>query len=251
MENFYERVARDLAAGIASGRYPVGSRLPTEIELCAQYGASRNTVRAALRELSDLGLISRRKKAGTRVEAAQPSSSYRYSFDSLDALVQFGATHKRVVREIANVVTDRTLAKKLGCPVGKPWLRISSVRVDESAGGKPVGWTDVYLDPAFAEVADVVRAHPETLISSLIESRFGRSIAAIRQEVRGTLLPAALAPVLEAKAGAPGLEVIRRYEDSAGEIVEMSVSVHPADRFTVTMRLTRDRPSLPALVTAT
>ena len=51
--------------------------------------------------------------------------------------------------------------------------------------------------------------------------------------------------MLEAKAGAPGLEVIRRYEDSAGETVEMSVSLHPADRFTVTMRLTRDRSSLP------
>ena len=241
MANFYERVARELAGGIASGRYPVGSRLPTELELCEQFGASRNTVRAALRELSDLGLISRRKKAGTRVESAQPASAYRHSFDSVDALMQFGATHKRVVREIADVVTDRALAQKLGCPVGKPWRRISSVRVDEGAGGMPVGWTDVYIDPAFAEVADLVRANPETLVSSLIESRFGRSIATIRQEIRGTLVPAALASVLESKAGAPGLEVLRRYEDSAGEIVEMSVSVHPADRFAVTMRLTRDK----------
>jgi DNA-binding GntR family transcriptional regulator len=241
MGNFYERVAHELAAGIASGRYPVGSRLPTELELCEQFGASRNTVRAALRELSDLGLISRRKKAGTRVESAQPTGTYRHSFDSVDALVQFGATHKRAVREIADVVTDRALAQKLGCPAGKPWRRISSVRMDESAGGTPVGWTDVYVDPAFSEVAELARANPETLVSSLIESRFGRSIAAIRQEIRGVLIPAALAPVLETKAGAPGLEVIRRYEDSAGENVETSVSVHPADRFTVTMRLTREK----------
>jgi len=51
MSNFYERVARELVEAISSGRYPLGSRLPTELELCAQFGASRNTVRAALREL--------------------------------------------------------------------------------------------------------------------------------------------------------------------------------------------------------
>ena len=48
--------------------------------------------------------------------------------------------------------------------------------------------------------------------------------------------------MLEAKAGAAGLEIIRQYEDSAGDTIEMSVSVHPADRFTVVTRLTRELP---------
>ncbi|WP_342352968.1 GntR family transcriptional regulator, partial [Methylobacterium frigidaeris] len=41
----WAQVARDLRAGIASGRYPIGSLLPTELELCEQYGMSRHTVR--------------------------------------------------------------------------------------------------------------------------------------------------------------------------------------------------------------
>ena len=36
-------------------------------------------MRAAIRELQELGLVSRRKKVGTRVEAASPSGSYRQS----------------------------------------------------------------------------------------------------------------------------------------------------------------------------
>lgn len=239
MENFYERVARDLANGISSGRYPVGSRLPTELELCEQFGASRNTVRSALRELQDLGLISRRKKAGTRVESTQPTSGYRHSFDSVDELVQFGARHKREVREVKEVTTDRVLAKRLKCPLGKKWLCVSSVRLD--ADHVPVGWTDVYVDLAFRDIGELVRDEPETLISSLIESRYGRRIAAIGQEIRGTLMPASLAPALGAKAGSAGLEIIRRYDDTAGETIEISVSVHPADRFTVVTRLTRER----------
>ena len=41
-------LARDLAEGIASGRFAVGTLLPTEFELCDRYGASRYAVRKAL-----------------------------------------------------------------------------------------------------------------------------------------------------------------------------------------------------------
>ena len=33
----YLQIARELTAAIASGRYPVGARLPTELELCEQF----------------------------------------------------------------------------------------------------------------------------------------------------------------------------------------------------------------------
>jgi hypothetical protein len=105
------------------------------------------------------------------------------------------------------------------------WLRISSLRLD--AEGVAVGWTDVYVDPAFSDIADVVRAEPETLISTIIESRYGRRIAAIRQETRGKLIPDALAGVLSTKSGSAGLEIVRFYDDTAGDTIEVSVSVHP------------------------
>ena len=52
---------------ILAGRYPPGSRLPTEHELCEQYGISRTPVTRALRELADEGVIIRRRRAGTFV----------------------------------------------------------------------------------------------------------------------------------------------------------------------------------------
>ncbi len=33
----YQQIALDLAGGIATGAYPVGSHLPTEAELCAKW----------------------------------------------------------------------------------------------------------------------------------------------------------------------------------------------------------------------
>ena len=43
----YQQVSEDLLRKISSGKLPVGSLLPTEIELMQTYQTSRNTVRAA------------------------------------------------------------------------------------------------------------------------------------------------------------------------------------------------------------
>ena len=173
-------LARDLAEGIASGRFAVGSLLPTEFELCERYGLSRYAVRKALDELQDLGLISRRKNVGTRVEASRPKPGFTQSIATVDELAQFGAEHVRVVRDVREVVADLALARELGCAGGTRWLRISSLRMGGGRKARPICWTDVYLDAAYSEIGDLVRESPETLISSLVEARYGRVIARIR-----------------------------------------------------------------------
>ncbi|HNK17178.1 MAG TPA: GntR family transcriptional regulator [Piscinibacter sp.] len=237
----HAEIAKDLAEQIASGKVPVGSLLPTEFELCERYDASRYTVRMALGQLQEQGLISRRKNVGTRVEASRPSGGFMQSLASVEDLAQFGATHVRVVRDVSEVVVDVQQAQFLGCPGGSRWLRISSLRMDGGRKSRPIGWTDVYIDPAYAEIGPMVREAPQTLISELIESRYGRRITRIRQDIRASTVPAQLSDELKVEAGSPALMVIRRYFDAADEVFEMTVTVHPAERFTFSMELTRSR----------
>lgn len=233
-------IARDLTEGIASGRFPVGSLLPTELELRDHYQTSRHTVRAALHELQQLGLVSRRKNVGTRVEAAQPVNDFRPSLGSVEDLVQFGATHTRVVQAIEETEVTGPLAKTLRCASGSRWLRISSLRIDKGvAGSLPIGWTDVYIDPEYVEIGGAARTSPDTLISSLIESRYGRCIAEIQQDIRAISVPESVAQALKVAPGAAALEIVRRYLDASGQVFEVSVTVHPAERFSVSMRLKR------------
>lgn len=234
-------LAQDLAEGISSGRYALGTLLPTEFELCERFGASRYTVRKALEELQELGLISRRKNVGTRVEATRAAAGFTQSIATVDELAQFGATHVRVVRSVDEVVADLALAKELGCAGGTRWLRISSLRMDGGKKSRPICWTDVYVDATYADIDTLVRESPETLISSLIERRYGRRIARIRQDVQAIAINKVLGEELRAESGSPALKITRRYLDSAAEAFEISVSVHPADRFTFSMQMERSR----------
>ncbi len=63
----YRQIAEDLREQIESGRLEAGQQLRTEIELREHYGASRNTVRDAIKWLTTLGLVETRPGQGTFV----------------------------------------------------------------------------------------------------------------------------------------------------------------------------------------
>jgi GntR family transcriptional regulator len=58
---FYFQLAELFEQEIASGRWPSGTRMPSEPELCSHYGLSRTTVRQALARLEQRRLIERLK----------------------------------------------------------------------------------------------------------------------------------------------------------------------------------------------
>jgi DNA-binding FadR family transcriptional regulator len=66
------RIAELLAQAIESGKYPLGSRLPTEAELAGLYEVSRPTIREALSALQFTGYIVSRKGFGSVVRAVHP-----------------------------------------------------------------------------------------------------------------------------------------------------------------------------------
>ena len=112
------------------------------------------------------------------------------------------------------------------------------MRRDGDANASPIGWTDVYIDPTYAEIGEIIRASPGILISALIEARYGRCIAEIRQDVRAfNVGDTDISRALGLRPGEAALKIVRRYFDASGNVFEVSVTVHPADRFSLSMRL--------------
>ena len=64
-----DQVIAALRTQIASGEWPVGTRIPTEPELVEELGVARNTVREAVRALAHNGLLDIRQGSGTYVVA--------------------------------------------------------------------------------------------------------------------------------------------------------------------------------------
>ena len=239
----YAGVAKDLMEGIASGKYPVGSLLPTEFELCELYEVSRHTVRAAITQLQSQGLVSRRKRVGTRVEASAPKGGYSQSLASVTDLVHLAETQVRSIQSVHHFVADIAQAKRLGLEPGEHYFCVSSIRVDQENLRAPLCWTDVYAQDIYAEVIELAEKHPDELIAALIEQHFGRHIDVVDQQVRAVLLSADISKSLNAEAGSPGLNILRQYRDEEGALMVVSETTHPQDRFTLVSQMRRERNS--------
>ena len=78
-----ELIAQDLASKIKHQQFKKGERLPSENQLTELYGASRETVRKALQQLTSLGLI---QKIRAKVRLSLIWKSFRFLFQEFLAL---------------------------------------------------------------------------------------------------------------------------------------------------------------------
>lgn len=66
----WKEIAERLSADIKQGRWAVGDRIPSEVELATELGVSRQTVHRAMSELNRNGLVSRQRRNGTVVQGS-------------------------------------------------------------------------------------------------------------------------------------------------------------------------------------
>lgn len=235
----YARIADQLSQDIAAGRYAVGTVLPAEPDLAVMLNVSRSTVRAALSSLESQKLVSRKKNAGTRVESKKPHNGYGANLSSLPDLIQWAQECARAIQRTEHVVMDKTLANELGCEVGSKWLLVQSLRFDAADSKDAVSLTEAYIEERFASILPTIKKRPSALMSEVLEESFDLDLATVQQQVKGWKLTTQQAKALKAPEDAAALKVLRRYLTREEEPVLLTVSIHPADRFSINTTLTR------------
>jgi len=232
----YMRLAQSLLRQIGDGTYPPQALLPTEHELCRQYDVSRITVRAAMRELQERGVIDRKPGVGTRVAASQPSARFMHVGDSVDDILQFTRGLSFRVHEVDEVVVDAELAQRLGVGDGQRFVRVCGVR--RGPGKLPVVFSSHYVPALHADAVQEMDGHRASL-AELVAERRGVTIDEIRQGLDATRLGAREARLLEARRGTPCLRSTRRYYAPGGALLLASVSLFPEGRYVFNSRLRR------------
>jgi DNA-binding transcriptional MocR family regulator len=91
----YRRLAAAIAATVAAGRLPAGSRLPAERPLAAALAVSRTTVVGAYDLLREEGWVESRRGSGTRVRTLSPELLSEGAALPADAAMGRGATPSR------------------------------------------------------------------------------------------------------------------------------------------------------------
>ncbi len=233
----YQQLSAVLAREIGEGRFAVGSLLPPEPQLCQRFSVSRHTVREAVRQLCEMGLVSRHQGVGTRVLAAQSARQYSASLSSLGDLMAYARGTRLKVLGSRWIVADAALADQLRCSEGERWLEWDTCRYPIE-GGEPIVHMRIFVRPE----CEGMRAELEgggVWVFGLIEKYGGERILQAQQVVGAIGVPADSAKLLGVKKGSPGLLVRRFYLGRNDRLLSVSLNVHPPGRveFTTTWRL--------------
>ncbi|MPN51063.1 hypothetical protein SDC9_198704 [bioreactor metagenome] len=118
------------------------------------------------------------------------------------------------------------------------WLHLLGRRLPPS-GDAPLCVTELWIHPAFRSVQGL-RGPLSGAVHAEIEKQFGEVITSVEQEIRAMVLTDEQADALGVDRKGAGLWVSRRYRNKLQQLVEVAVSIHPAERFSYTTVLRRE-----------
>ncbi|AKQ55664.1 GntR family transcriptional regulator [Bordetella hinzii] len=232
----YQSISDHLLEMIRDGQFPVGAKLPTEMELCEQFGVGRHTAREAVRKLTDLGVVERRRRAGTTVVRQHPRAQFGVELETTNQLQRYlEATdlhvHKRVM-ELSKMPRETALE---GAP--SEWFKVETYRCVPGTK-RAISWTDIYLRKEYEAVAEHISTKPGG-VYPLLEAHCGEIVEVIEMEISASRFPPRVARFLEYEAVDPALLIIRSFRNPAGKLLEVAVSFYPPYEFRYVTRLSR------------
>ncbi|GGJ02320.1 GntR family transcriptional regulator [Streptomyces brasiliensis] len=227
------QVSQSLRASIL-GRSPLDSlRLPTEERLAEHYGVSVLTMRQALKELEDEGLISRHRRRGTFIEPPARRGTPVRLLGSVDAIVaqQSGMTTELLDR--GRVPVPAEVAEYF--PDLAEVATYHRLRCDEKSG-EPTNHARNYVRPSLAG-----RIDPDDLVrwpmTKVLRDVVGADISRITDTVEARLADPETARLLEVPLLSPILHYTGVTYDGDGRVLDVAVIHYRGDRFSFTVTL--------------
>ena len=129
----FRDVKAELLRRIMARIWAPGALLPGEVELAAEFGVARATVNRAMRELTEEGLLERRRKAGTRVRPS-PLRAARFEIPLVRAEIEAtGAAYAYRLLSRKVGAAPGWLARVLALPVAAPVLHVACLHLADGA----------------------------------------------------------------------------------------------------------------------
>ena len=165
----YARLEAQIVAGIARNDFPVESQLPTEDALVKRFSVSRTTVRKAIQNLADRGLVEIRRGVGTFVALPKVTQELTELTGFVEDMEALGHAATARLVDWAIIPAEESVARHLALTPGSRVMKIRRVRL---ANGVALSFDETYLP---VEIGEKIVTHDLDVepIFALLEQRYG------------------------------------------------------------------------------
>lgn len=226
----YYQIANRLEEAILSEALPAGSRLENEVSLGNRLGLSRPTIRRAIQELVDKGLLVRRRGIGTQVVHGKVTRNVELT-SLYEDLERSGQKPGSTVLSSEIGKADERAAEALGVEVGSTVLHVKRLR---TADGVPIAILDNVLPAEFTDLD--LGALTKHGLYQLLRAR-GVTMRVAKQRIGARAATASEADVLDIARGSAVLTMERTAFDSSGRAVEFGQHCYRPDLYSFEITL--------------
>src|SRR5215472_17347504 len=216
-----------LADAIATGRLAPGDRLPTEQDLAAWLGVSRMTLRQALAELAQRGLVTRNvgRSGGTFVAEPKVEQDLTVLAGFSEQLRRQGLVAGARVLAAAEIRASPAAAAALAIGVGEPVYEVRRLRL---AGGQPI-LIEHSLFPAHL-CPGLLDYRLDGSLYDLLEEKYGQRPHRAKESLEPVCAGVREAEALGIAEGAPLMLVERTAYARSGQPLEFAHDLFRGDR---------------------
>lgn len=231
-EPLWHQAEQALRALIADGTWPDGTQLPNEAKLCEMLGVSRITIRHALRNVEESGLLRREHGRGTFVRTSTVTAGVRGLTSFTQEMADRGLIVGSRVLEMVELPASLEVASALEIAEGDPVVKVRRLR---AGNNQPIGIQNAFM-PATRVPGLVGIGEPVPSLYALLKTRFGIAPQVAREIYRVGVVSSEDAELLEVDVGSPAFIVQRITSDGHGPF-EYTVSTMRGDRYEIRSRL--------------
>jgi len=227
-EPLWHQAEMALRSLIDKGEWAPGSQIPNEDRLCEMLGISRITLRHALRNLEEAGMLRREHGRGTFVRSATVVAGVRglTSFTDEMQTLSLEPGTRVLAADVIGATTE--IAEALEVDEGTPVVRLRRLRL---GNGSPIGIQTSHL-PVSRVPTLFDAAHEVTSLYRWLKAEAGIVPAKAKEVYRVGVVAPEDALDLELPAGTPAFEVERITFDARGPF-EFAISTMRADRYEI------------------
>jgi len=236
----YVQLRSHLVQQVESGLLKPGDPVPTEMELMERYGVSRVTVRQAMGNLIDEGLLYRQQGIGTFVRRARIQQELGTLTGFSEEMVLRGLKPSTKLVSAEMVAADDLLSERLQIQTGEKVLRMVRIRL---ADGEPMALDISHCPNVIGE--RLLKEDLEQPLYTLFEEKIGIELERAQQIIESALADEFVAQHLCIQKGKPILRMERVAYSVDDLAVEYSKTFYRADRYSYRVSLKRKPKGIP------
>lgn len=147
----YRQLSNIIRTNVENGVYEANQKIPTEMELSKKYNVSRVTVRKALEELVEDGILLRKQGKGTFISEKKTTNTNYPQTSFADACLMSGKKPTTRLLSYSMEVPTKKIADFFGIEQTEMVIKIRRIRM---ADGEPIILEIDYFPESFAFLAD-------------------------------------------------------------------------------------------------